>query len=151
MSTAFFRIIDVGTTVVVEMPISEPPIWFQKITFSDYVVVLDDDHEIHALLQTVLQDVADVRYFIKVTQFKQWYENNANHLNSVTYFIDNQIECRDKLGVDIIDNYKINNLAYLITDDYDDSALQQKVANLNIKMIPKQLFRTLFNEDLYCK
>ena len=143
--------LNAGTMVIIEVPISEPPIWFKEITLSNYVVVLDDDYEIHALLQTVLQNVPEVRYFTQVARFKQWYEDNTSHLGAVTYFIDNQIECRDKLGVDLINSYKINHQAFLMTDDYDDSMLQQKVINLNIRMIPKQLFKTIFKEELCCE
>ena len=141
--------VNIGTLVRVEMLKSDAPTWFIKdIIFSDYVVILDDDQEVHALLQTMFRGVSEVRYFTKVEQFKQWYSNNSDNIKDVTYFIDNHIEYRDKLGVDLIENYKINSQAYLMTDDYDDGELQQKAINLNIKMIPKQLLKTIFKNNL---
>lgn len=140
---------NVGTTVRIELLKSKPPTWFTKdIIQSDSVVILDDDHEIHALLHDTFYDISEVHYFTQVKQFKQWW--SSNHIqNDVTYFIDNRIECRDKLGVELIDEYKINHQAYLITDDYDDSELQQKVTSMGIKMIPKQLLKIILKESLY--
>ena len=142
--------VNMGTLVKIELLKSDTPKWFiRNIVPSDYVVILDDDYEIHALLQNVLQCVSEVRYFTKIEQFKQWYSNNSENLKDVTYFIDNHIEYHDKLGVDIIESYKINNQAYLMTDDYDDGELQQKIINLNIKMIPKQFIKMVFKNYSY--
>jgi signal transduction histidine kinase len=137
---------DVGTIVTVKVPKTNAPTWFTKnIKLTNYIVVLDDDFEVHRYLQSVFYDISEVRYFTKVTEFKQW--QNSNNIDEITYFIDNNIEYNDILGVDLINSYEINSKSYLITDDYENRLLQQKVMDLGIVMLPKKLLKLIFKRN----
>jgi Histidine kinase-, DNA gyrase B-, and HSP90-like ATPase. len=133
-----------GTIVKITLPKIHEPTWFsKKINIEDHVVILDDDTSTHYYLQSVLYDKAEIKLFTKVNDFKLWIAEN-NMLNKVTYFIDNQIEDQYETGIELIEKYHLEPNSYLITNEYDSYHIQKKATKMNLKVLPKPLLQTVF-------
>ena len=129
-----------GTQIVIQIPKAIEPIWFSpNIVLKDIVIVLDDDISTHYYLQSVLFNIKNVKYFLKVDEFKNWMSCNYAIINNVTYLIDNQIDENMETGIELIEFYNISKFSYLVTNEYDNHYVQEKAMQLNLKIIPKDL------------
>jgi signal transduction histidine kinase len=128
------------TKVNVQIKTSSTPSWFPTtITLRDFVVVLDDDPSIHYFIQSNISRALEVKYFTQISQFKEWINNNESILNRTTFFIDYYIEDGHETGLELINYYKINMNAYLLTNEFSVNSVQENATKSQIRIIPKIL------------
>ncbi len=136
-----------GTSINLTIPNILPPNWLpHKVEIFDYVVVLDDSMSIHSTLQATFTGIKNVKYFINMKEFRQWMLSNYDIKDSVTYFIDNQLDDSVIHGIDLIEEYKLFGTAYLTTNEYDNQLIQERADKLNIKIIPKVLMECYLDQ-----
>ncbi|MBP9742032.1 MAG: HAMP domain-containing histidine kinase [Burkholderiales bacterium] len=131
-----------GTSIDLKIPNISPPTWLPvNIKLSNYIVILDDATSIHSYLQSVFSRIPDVKYFKAIAEFKAWAKEHTHILETVTYFIDNQLDDHSEHGIDLIKSYKIMHTAYLTTNEYENQLIQEEATKFNIKIIPKPLLK----------
>lgn len=132
-----------GTSIDITIPNTTAPSWLPaNVHILDYIVILDDATSVHTYLKTVFRGKTTVKYFTKISDFKQWAKENGAILNDVTYFIDNQLDDSNEHGIDLIKSYNIMHTSYLTTNEYDNQLLQETAAQFHIRIIPKPLIKT---------
>ncbi|HLX54758.1 MAG TPA: ATP-binding protein, partial [Aquella sp.] len=137
------------TVIDIKIKLSEPPAWFPlSINLLDFVVVLDDDPSIHYYLQSNISRSVEVKYFMQINQLKEWLDKHKSIVNRTTFLIDYYIEDGLQTGLGIINQYKINSTAYLLTNEYNVKSIQQNAINTNVKIIPKTLISLIANATL---
>lgn len=125
-------IINQGTIVRIELPLSPPPEWYQRGLVVDQrtVVIIDDDKTIHQLWVKKLMQVNFIGVIQNYTDFDIEINQNAQ------YLIDYEFLGKDYSGLDKIIELKIPN-AILVTSHYDEEEIQKKCIRHGIKIIPK--------------
>ena len=135
--------IDVGTTVIIEFPITF--ISDQYATYisipTSHVVILDDDPSIiriwqeYFLLKERRQDIETI-YFTNFSSLREFLEENSR--KDTTYLLDYKVFGEKTNAIDIIKEFNLTNV-YLITNYAEDEKLQEEIKSLSIKLIPKSM------------
>ncbi|MCE3268864.1 MAG: integral rane sensor signal transduction histidine kinase [Burkholderiales bacterium] len=134
-----------GTELNITIPTITPPKWLPRnIKLGSYIVILDNAISVHSYLQSVFSRIPNVKYFTKISEFKQWAAENNKILNNVTYFIENQLDEGEESGIDLIKSYNIISTAYITTNESCNQILQSTAASQDIKIIPKSLLKSIF-------
>jgi signal transduction histidine kinase len=138
--------LDAGTFVKMIIRKEQPPAWFvSEITINDddEYVVLDDDFSIHEMwkskvLQAVRRNIK-MKHFENEQSFREWFVTHRDQNKKTTYFFDYELLGNANSGLDIIEKYKINSDAILITSHYEDEEIQKRCERIGVKMIPKEM------------
>ncbi len=142
--------IEIGTSIVIDVPIVMPPHWFPdsiSYTGSSLFIILDDDPSILMTWQRILTKLnVECFYFSEVSEFTEWAQTNANSKN-VLLFIDYNLS-NELNGVDIIQKYSLYK-SYLVTSHAEELWLQEIADKSSFKLIPKTFIkdiRFIYNE-----
>ncbi|MEZ4846674.1 MAG: HAMP domain-containing sensor histidine kinase [Bdellovibrionota bacterium] len=135
-----------GTSVKMIIRKEPPPAWFVseiRINDEDEYVVLDDDFSIHEMwknkvLQAVRRNIK-MKHFEDEQSFREWFISHRDQKRKTTYFFDYELLGNKNSGLDIIEKYKINSDAILITSHYEDEEIQRRCERIGVKMIPKEM------------
>lgn len=138
--------LDGGTSVKMIIRKEPPPAWFvSEITINDddEYVVLDDDFSIHEMwknkvLQAVRRNIK-MKHFENEQSFREWFVTHRDQNKKTTYFFDYELLGNVNSGLDIIEKYKINSDAILITSHYENEEIQKRCERIGVKMIPKEM------------
>jgi len=130
-----------GTTVVIALPISPAPTWFQEdlvLTPGTTIVVLDDDESIHAIwtsrCQPFLFDIT-LKHIHHSKTFREYCE--VADLSKSVFLIDYELLGSDETGLDLIEQLKISKRAILVTSRYAENKVRTHADKLGVKIIPK--------------
>ena len=131
--------VDQGTTVNISMPIQSFPAQYPNeiIISMPRAIILDDDQNIIKKWQGFFlraEENIDVNYFVRFSALSEYLESHTR--DDVTYLLDYKVFGENKNGVDIIKEFKLNDV-YLITNYAEDEKLQEEIKSLPIKLIPK--------------
>lgn len=115
------------------------------------VVIIDDNKDIHNLFLNKFSrtELLEIVTLTKINELKDYLTSFNSHQFQNFYFIDNNFTESDIKGVDVIQEYNLQNKSLLTTDDYRDDRLIKKCLDLGIKILPKnkiQNFRFKLNE-----
>lgn len=152
--------VNVGTSVLIEIPQSSPPEWFvSKVCLADVnlVVVLDDDDSIHEMWRDKLGRVAAqcsflCKHFTSIQAFEQFFEHElVEQLNRVVFLVDYEFVGQASNGLSVIERCGIQQQAILVTSHCDDIALRERVIALKMGIIPKSMVPYIpMREGDYC-
>ena len=133
-----------GTTVDISLPQAQPASWFlAKIEISSgmTVVVLDDDHAIHAtwdrLLSAFVTQGLCVLHFSEVQQLRDWLA--AHRAERLLGLIDHELLRQNATGLDVIEQEGLATRAILVTSRYEEAQVLERAAKLALKIIPKEM------------
>lgn len=134
-----------GTTIILSLNKSTAPHWFTPCIIlrkQTRIVILDDDQSFHKLLETILsalplkQNNIEVFHFQNACDFKKGTEAPQDG-RPVLYLVDHELSLDDVTGLDLIEQLSIQKHAILITNQYLDQSVLEKVNQLKLKLIPK--------------
>jgi signal transduction histidine kinase len=133
----------VGTTVMLSLPLAQPPPWFVRklMLTSRLVVSVDDDRTIHQIWATRLTAMpgSQIKHcmFSSLEEFEKWFESHGNR--SMLVLIDYEFLHQQENGLKIVERLGIAQQSVLVTSRYDDQAVRQKAEELHLGILPKTL------------
>ena len=139
----FTSVEGVGTTVTIDLPLIDDPVWFStSIPYADdsVFVVLDDDPSVLLLWQKkfMQHNIKNKYIFNYVEEFDAWYKTQALSPSSIILLIDYDLHHKTINGVELIKQLNIAN-SYLVTGVAEDPLIQQMASEHKFKLIPKQI------------
>jgi hypothetical protein len=147
--------INIGTKIIISLVRSGIPNWFCEtlnIQFESMIVVLDDDPSIHDAWNEKFSKMPNT----KIVHFYHTSELTLHQLDSAKtalYLIDYELLGDEKNGLDMIDEFKLNKKAILVTSCFEELTLRIRCENMGVKIIPKSnvpyiQITQLANEDV---
>lgn len=136
-----------GTTFYLKFKRLRPPSWFTSeivITDNCDIVVVDDDAPIHGTWKKTLRPyLAKLRksrlfHVYGPKEFRS-FMNDRDINRDIIILIDQNFIGHETLGIDLIQEFALENVAYLVTSGADEYTLQKKCENKKIKLISKML------------
>jgi signal transduction histidine kinase len=135
-----------GTTVKIKLPKSNPPNWFvPKISCEakSKIVIIDDDQTIHRIWKGRFESIPNNNIklisFSNPDDFKKFYSNNYIELESTTFLVDFEMLNHTQSGLDLIEEFKIQNQSILVTSRYEENQILSRCDKLGLKLIPKSM------------
>ncbi len=125
----------VGTKVIFGIPLLPTPKWLSSpLKFHDQqkVVVVEDDECVHEVYRKSFPRVA----FTFVTRPKD-FSLERFPTEAWTYIFDYDLGPNEMTGLDLIEHYKLQKHAVLVTGSFENLALQKRVEQSGAKMLPK--------------
>lgn len=129
----------IGTKVTINLVRSNPPLWFcdsMNIKYNSIIIILDDDHSIHDAWDerfTIFSQIQLIHFYSISELLKYKYI----HQLPILYLIDYELLSDVKNGLDLIEELNINNNAVLVTSCFEDTTIQTRCQNINVKILPK--------------
>lgn len=139
----------IGTKITLSFPKVKTPNWICNkliINPSDIIVVLDDDDFIHDIWDMKLNALLQKMPSVQLKHFKSGQDviNFIKPLpikekNKVLFLSDYELLNQNLNGFDVIDQVKLNKNQVILVTNYISHDVQEKVKQLGIKFIPKNL------------
>ncbi len=133
--------VDSGTTVTIELPSCSTPSWYineLKLDSSTKIVVVDDEPYVARLWQRKFDHLGDsgisIKHFVSSSEAAEFFASDKNE--SYLYLIDHDLGSSSLTGLQLIQSCGIIN-AHLVTNRWDDPAIQAACSKMQIKLIPK--------------
>lgn len=133
-----------GTTVRLKLPLCTAPGWFvPSLDLSDFdrIVSIDDDESIHEIWDRRIVGAGLSETIERLRLHKPEMnpsiagEGDTRSLFLVDFeFSDHQLN-----GLQLIESEGLRDCALLVTSRYDDTLIQKKAEQLNVKILPKNL------------
>lgn len=124
------------TEFEIRLPIWKSPIRLESIK---NIVILDDEESVHERWseKVSLHPNANVIAFKKPDEFQNWFDTQevfSDHM----FFFDSDLGSKVDSGEHLIDKLGINQISYLVTNNYDNSDLIAWCNKRSIQVIPKE-------------
>ena len=131
-----------GTTVIVNLPVSEAASWFlQALNLSQgqTVVILDDTQSIHDIWRTRFEQElpADVPIYLKHYFQEEELAAQLSELPDNTLFLVDYELGKNHNGVDVIKALHLAARAVLVTSRDEETHVRSACQHLGIKILPK--------------
>lgn len=134
-----------GTSITIVLPRKKTANWFAKqldIPPGATVIIIDDSESIYDIWQQrfASQRSSHIRptYFNTAKSFINWKKTlNSGNKNNFVYLIDYEFSQEKLNGMDIINEINSFEHTFLVTSHAENFDIQNKCAQLNIKLIPK--------------
>jgi signal transduction histidine kinase len=130
-----------GTTVIIDLPISPAPDWFQEqliLTPGITLVIVDDDESIHAIWTSRCQP------FVSSITLKHFHHSKAldeycakTDLSKNQFLVDFELLGSSETGLELIEKLNLSNRAILVTSRYEEVKVRTHAEKLKVKIIPK--------------
>ncbi len=128
-----------GTCVNIQLPTDDPPAWFVPeicISPGSTIAIIDDDVSIHQVWEERLSGYSvHLQHFTSDSGVQNYHRENSN----TQFLCDYEFHGRSYTGIDLIERLGIQQRAILVTSHYEEPGVQQRCAELSIKLIPKGL------------
>jgi nitrogen-specific signal transduction histidine kinase len=132
----------VGTSIVLTIPIVEPPIWFVDrlmLRGGDLVVVLDDDLSVHHVWRKVFKNYEDK---LSVKYFEQGQEtidfiNSFDNKSNIFLLSDYELRNHGLNGIDVIKKTSMQKQSIIVTNGYNQKNIQNFSEKTGVKILPK--------------
>lgn len=134
-----------GTTVTIQLPRTEAPIWFVPeltIRCGNRIVIVDDDASIHQVWKErfsndpKLRDQVEFFHFSSPVEVASWYGDN-DHSRSTLFLVDYEFLGQMENGLGLIRNLGIQNSSVLVTSRFEEKAVMDECDRLGVRLIPK--------------
>lgn len=136
----------IGTTVKVFLPEETPPKWFvPELNLLGYssVLVFDDDPSIHQIwkkrLNPFVSSGLQLIHFSSVNELRNFYRLNFAELDETIFLMDFEISHQQTSGLDLIEEFGIEDQSILVTSRFDENSIRQRCENLGVQLIPKSM------------
>lgn len=137
----------VGTNVILSLPVSIAPSWFlPKLILGSgtEIIVLDDDPSIHQVWDSKFKNLAltensiSVKHFSNPQEIRDWLERRegARHF---LFLFDHELIGSESTGLDIIEEFNFSKNAILVTSHYEDPSVRERCSKLSIPLVPKNI------------
>ncbi len=134
-----------GTTVTVELPLTDSPRWFvQKLflTHLQTIVILDDDTSIHQIWRGRLRSFIKKSALVSLstpTQLKNWVIKNQSPQKNILFLIDHELLGFPETGLDLIQTLNLQKISILVTSHFEEIAILERCQAQGIQLIPKDM------------
>ena len=137
----------IGTSVIMNLPKADPPVWFVdclKVRRNTTFVSVDDDQTIHQIwegrLKSSLPQDSEIRHlkFSSYEAFESWLVDQSDKSN-IAILMDFEFIGASNNGLDIILRHGLNESAILVTSRFDEPHVITRAISNNVRMIPKSL------------
>ncbi len=133
--------VNVGTKITMELIRSNQPGWFcdaLHIRHGCIIVVLDDDPSIHDVWDEKFKNISNVKitHCYNVSEFSQ-HTIEIEPWIPILYLVDYELIADVKNGLDIIEEFKLTDMAILVTSCFEDIAIRTRCENMGVQIIPK--------------
>jgi hypothetical protein len=130
--------IGVGSTFIIELPISSSPAWLaSKIEFSlsDTLHFVDDDPSMLAYMKEQVEKVPglNAKFSTSVKDLE------GADLSNQILIVDHHFRQDKKTGLEVIESFPSSVKTYLCTTAYDNPKVQAAAEKLGVHIIPKPL------------
>ncbi len=128
-----------GTEIRINLARSNHPNWFcDSINIKDSanIIVLDDDPSIHDAWDERFTTIPHCK-LIHSYNVSELLEHNIDPSTPILYLVDYELLADVKNGLDVIEEFKINDKAILVTSCFEDIAIRTRCENIGVKIIPK--------------
>jgi FixJ family two-component response regulator len=115
------------------------PKWFCdsiNIWHGTNIIVLDDDTSIHDAWNEKFLNIQHVKMFHSY-KASELLHHRINPDWPILYLVDYELLNDVKNGLDIIEEFNLNNQAILVTSCFEDIAIRNRCENIGVKIIPK--------------
>jgi hypothetical protein len=130
-----------GTTVTIELPSCPTPTWYLNelnLEGISKIVVVDDESYVAKLWQKKFAHLRESELSLKhlgsAEEAAEFFAANKNE--DCLYLVDHDLGSSSLTGLQLIQSCGINH-AYLVTNRWDDPAIQAACSKMQIKLIPK--------------
>lgn len=137
--------LNVGTTVTVELPCSEPPAWYVptiEVPKNGTVVILDDQESSHLAWRLKLDELKEQGEIFNVVQFKssndllRWHKN-VSPVERILYLFDYDLGFAEKTGLDLARELKVEKNTLLVTGHFDSEDIQRRCIQARLGLVSK--------------
>jgi signal transduction histidine kinase len=134
-----------GTTISFIFKSEHAPAWFvEKIILKPKynVVCIDDDVSIHQIWEKRLESFKnDNVHLVNISSgegLQTWLTENQDLSNAI-FLVDYELLGQPHTGLDLVEKYKLEKQAILVTSRFEEDSIQSRCAKLGVKLIPKGL------------
>ncbi len=129
----------IGTIITISLPHSTFPVWFCdsiSISLNHTIIILDDDISIQDAWKTKFKEInhSSLMYYSNSSDL---IKNGFNSYHPALYLIDFELVGENKNGLDLIEEFHLNDHAILVTTCFEDSYIRSRCINNNIRILPK--------------
>lgn len=75
--------------------------------------------------------------FTSDSEFVNWVRSNHELTREVLFLLDYELLGQIKNGLDLIEEFDLNECAILVTSRYEEEAIRSRCARLGVRQIPK--------------
>lgn len=138
-----------GTEITVRLPAEKAPDWFAKkiqIDPNANIVIVDDYKSIHDIWAKKFEALNDnffagrILRFEKLSEFVGWLQSVSNK-EDFLFLIDYHFVHERRNGIDVIEEFALQDNAYLVTSQFERPLIRNRLKQSGIKTIPKQLVK----------
>lgn len=130
----------VGTTIQIELPISnEPTWWIDRIEASEVarIVIVDDQETSHDAWRMKLRGIKECDHFTNENDFEKWLSENRG--DNALFLIDFDLGRKNKNGIELVKKFNLASRSILVTGNFDDPKILAECHSLKLKLLPKPL------------
>jgi signal transduction histidine kinase len=137
-----------GTTIYLEFKKSVAPKWFvEKLVLkkASNVVCIDDNISIHQIWKDRLDSLKAKNIDVSLVNISSggaladWISSSESQLENSLFLVDFELLGQSVTGLDLIEKYKLQSKAILVTSRFEEIGIQNRCSRLGIKLIPKGL------------
>jgi nitrogen-specific signal transduction histidine kinase len=133
---------NVGTSIVLTIPIIEPPIWFVDrlmLREGTMIVVLDDDLSVHYVWGKIFRNYSDK---LSIKYFEQGQEtidfiNSFGKKDDIFLLSDYELRDHGLNGIDVIKKTSMEKQSIIVTNGYNQNNIQNFSEKSGVKILPK--------------
>lgn len=136
----------VGTEIIMDFPLCEPPSWFLdrlQIAPPQTLVALDDDRNILNIwrqkFKALESDDIKLLLFNNETELREWLNGSTLNGQNFLFLIDYELLGSHKTGIDIIRELDIVDRSYLVTSRFEETQVRSQCESLQLKILPKAM------------
>lgn len=135
----------IGTKVSLLFKKSMPPIWFAStltLEGKTKIVCVDDDVSIHNIWDKKFENLkldsnSDLIHLSSGDNLEKWIKEHPNDIDNTLFLMDYEFLGHPLSGLDLIEKFKLENKAILVTSRFEELSIQEKCTKVGVKLIPK--------------
>jgi signal transduction histidine kinase len=142
----FERLPEGGTRVTLELPIAPPPSWFPGwLELRDgegrlSIIAIDDDRSIHSIWESRLRSpTRELLHCSGPQELEALLRKRPELRENGLFLMDQEFAGESETGLKLIEKYRLERHALLITSRYEDPAVIEDCQRLGVKLLPKGL------------
>lgn len=136
-----------GTEVTMWLKKQTPPVWFVErlnISRSQTIIALDDDNSVlqvwkQKFSNIIHQNQIDLITFSNPEKLREWIRMNEDEKYSAFFLLDYELLGSTCTGLDLIEEFRLNENSILVTSRYEESAIRKRCEALGVKLLPKDM------------
>ena len=136
-----------GTSIIITLPISNPPSWFTfqlQLTKETTIFIVDDDSTIKAAWQQRFEQIGVKNHQIEIHYLSTFneletYLSVLDKQKKIYFLLDYEIPGDIRTGLDVVEQLNIGSQTLLVTSHWHETSLQTSCCKLGVRLLPKKL------------